>query len=301
MKKILLLTDFSKRNKSAEKMALDLCSRLESELVLLYNYFALPTIPFSDGGPSTRAWAGLYQEAQQEILSQVKEIRAEIAALPDGVYRPKVNSRITEGDIGMRVCEIVPRQDIELIIMGAAGASSFEHLLFGNIVRSVIKNASCPVLVVPEQPFHKKIGKVIFATDFNKEDFNAFRYLARLSEILGLSIEAVHVLTRASAGRGELEREQAFIKHLEEFAHLNITYRDLVGESVVEKIAQLCSSANGDWLVMTEHPRSLLTTLFNKNSIKTALKAHYLPILVFPKMLLPARYFLKGKEHASKR
>lgn len=293
MKKILLLTDFSKRNKSAEKTALNLCNQLCLDLLIMNNYFAIPLIPFSTGRPSTAASSSLYDEAQDEILAQVKAIREEISKMPAATYYAKVRSVITEGDIGLKVAEIIPREDIELVVMGAGKGNSFEHLLLGNVVQSVIDNSSCPVLVIPEMLQQQKVKKIVFATDFNSQDFNAFDYLTRLSKLLGFSIEVVHVYNPSTASNEESKLEVTFIKKLKDFSDLNIHYTHLVGEKIIEEINQLCKSGNDNWLVMTDHPRSLLMGFRHKSTILKMLEKQRLPILIFPKLMLPARYFLK--------
>jgi nucleotide-binding universal stress UspA family protein len=256
------------------------------------NYDAIPFVPFSDGGPSTVASSGLYDEAQVELLAQVKRIRLEISKIPDARYYPNVRSVITEGDIGSKVAHIIPREDVELIIMGAGKGNGFEHLVFGNVVRSVIHNSTCPVLVVPTLSRRMKIKTVVFTTDFHSEDFNAFSYLARLSALLGFSIEVAHVHHPSVTSSEESQLELVFIKKLEDFENINIRYIHLVGENTIDTINTRCRK-NGCWLAMADHPRSTFSDIFYKNTILQAMERQYLPILVFPKMMLQSRYFLK--------
>lgn len=293
MKKIVLLTDFSKRNVNAEQMALDICGRLGFDLLLLNNYFAIPLVPYSTGGLAAASKSDLYEDAQEELSEELWLIRQEISRMPAGMYRPKVRSLITEGDIGIKVAEIVPRQDIELIVMGAGKGNSFEHLLFGNVVSSVTAHAACPIMVVPQKGTRKKIRKIVLATDFNPQDFNAIDYLAKLSAALGIRIEIVHVQHSSAENDPEGGLEHDLIKKLEEYRHLDIKYTRLIGEEIIDMVNQRCKDSDSDWLAITDHPRDMLMVLFQKNHLHIALRNQNLPILVFPKQLLPAKYFLR--------
>ncbi len=293
MKKILLLSDFSKRNRYAELTALNLCIQLQLDLLVMNNYDSIPLVPFVNQGASTSPPSGLYDETREEMLTKVKQIKEELSKMPDGGYVPTIRSVITEGDIGIQVSNIVPREDIEIVVMGAGKGSSFAHLLLGNVLRSVINNSACPVLVISESVPQKKLDKVIFTTDFHSEDVNALNYLIRLSERLGFSIEVVHVY-RPSTGKPEqAEWELEFIKKLQDFHHVNISYTHLVGEDLIAQINELCKQAGQNWLSMADYKRSTLLTVFHQSTIVKAIRNPHLPILIFPKQMLPAKYFLK--------
>lgn len=293
MNKILLLTDFSKRNRYAEMTALNLCSQLQFDLLVMNNYDSIPLVPFANGGSSSMVSFGLYDETQEEMLTKVKQIRGELSRMPDAGYVPKVRSVVTEGDIGIKVSHIIPREDIELVVMGTGRGSNFEHLLIGNVLRSVINNSSCPVLVVPEVMPQKKINKLIFTTDFHMEDVNALSYLARLSGVLGFSIEVVHVYRPSISKTEENNRELEFIKKLEDFRDIDIYYTHLVGENLITQINSLCEQGSENWLAMADYQRNMLLPLFHQNTILKATKKPLLPTLILPKLLLPARYFLR--------
>ncbi|MEJ5995284.1 universal stress protein [Pedobacter sp. Du54] len=295
MHKILLLTDFSPRNRYAEMTALNLCTQLQFDLLVMNNYDSIPLIPFANGGSDSMVSSGIYDETQEEMITKVKQIREELSKMPDSGYVPKVRSVVTEGDIGIKVSHIIPREDIELVVMGTSRGNSFEHLLIGNVLRAVMSTSSCPVLVVPEVMPQEKIDKVIFTTDFHIEDVNALSYLARLGRVLRFSIEVVHVY-RPSSKIEENRREFEFIKRLEDFHDIDIYYTHLVGENLVKQINSLCKQGSEYWLAMADYQRNMLLPIFHQSTILKATKKPLLPTLILPKLLLPARYFLKNHQ-----
>lgn len=50
-----------------------------------------------------------------------------------------------------KICEYAKENRCDLIAIGSHGAGFFENLLLGSTVQKVLKRASCPVLVIPNQ------------------------------------------------------------------------------------------------------------------------------------------------------
>ncbi len=55
------------------------------------------------------------------------------------------------GNIREEILSLVQEWSADLIIIGTNGKSGFEHFLAGSISESVIRKASCPVLVIPSK------------------------------------------------------------------------------------------------------------------------------------------------------
>ena len=55
------------------------------------------------------------------------------------------------GNIREEILALVQEWSADLIIMGTNGKSGLEHFLAGSVAESVIRNASCPVLVIPSK------------------------------------------------------------------------------------------------------------------------------------------------------
>jgi nucleotide-binding universal stress UspA family protein len=53
------------------------------------------------------------------------------------------------GRDSLEILDYAQKQNIDLIVMGRHGKSSFQKTFFGNVVEKVVRKASCSVLVVP--------------------------------------------------------------------------------------------------------------------------------------------------------
>jgi nucleotide-binding universal stress UspA family protein len=114
-------------------------ARIEEADILVLHVYELPQEYASAPGyeevvDSTRALAqGLVEDALS--LLEIDET--------------KVRGMTREGDPARVILQIAREEDVSLIVMGSRGPSSVKDLLLGEVSTEVLRNANCPVLVVP--------------------------------------------------------------------------------------------------------------------------------------------------------
>jgi nucleotide-binding universal stress UspA family protein len=67
-----------------------------------------------------------------------------------GVAREHATSEFVPGEPIREILGAATRLEADLIIMGRRGAGGFRRAVLGSVVEGVLRNAPCPVLVVPE-------------------------------------------------------------------------------------------------------------------------------------------------------
>ena len=53
------------------------------------------------------------------------------------------------GDVARAILETAAEEDVSMIVIGTRGPSSMAELMLGNVSHEVLRQAGCPVLVVP--------------------------------------------------------------------------------------------------------------------------------------------------------
>jgi len=76
-------------------------------------------------------------------LSSISKIR-EIAR----AERTLIKTRIEEGSIGEKIIEVAEEEQCDLIILGSQKRKGIRRLFGDNVLKKVIDNSPCPVLVV---------------------------------------------------------------------------------------------------------------------------------------------------------
>lgn len=293
MKDILFLTDLRKDDTQIYTMAVNMCSQIGCNLQVLNLYNGVPYVPSLDAGSYQAKWYNdAYDDHREVFKGLIEKIEEVSASLPGNARRPQISSVLTEGDLGILVDEYTIGKDIALVIMGAGQSGVLSHVLFGDAVRAVIQASKVPVLILPPSSQRIKVNtKVIFATDFNENDLAACSYLSFLGEWLGFFIEAVHVRSERGIRPQEIEREQRFVEEMKRLGKKNLTYRHLMGDHVFDLLEQWSEILKADWIALSEHHRPIFVSIFKKNTIKAAISAQKMPLLIFPEKFQKDEYF----------
>ncbi|HZX58391.1 MAG TPA: universal stress protein [Mucilaginibacter sp.] len=285
MKTILVLTDFTENASHAAKSAVMLGSKLNADLLLFNSYMMAPVIPHYAGGP----WV-VDEIIERENLSENKlrflqsKLKTVVERLEADSSAPQIYTQSGEGSVGANVEDIIREKDVELVAMGARSGSTMEHILNGSETNDIINRSIRPVLIIPQDARLQKIKKVVFATDFNDEDFKALHYLSQLGKKLNFQLEVVHVSSIENKDTVNFEKKIFFNKLLK-FDFPNMTYKEVRGKEVINRLNNLCNEEGADLLAMMHHQHSIFIRLFEHSITKEALESQRIPLLVIPSKL----------------
>ena len=72
-------------------------------------------------------------------------------AVAAGVPREQANSEVVTGERTREILAAARRLDADLIVMARRGPGNLRRAVLGSVVEGVLRDASCPVLVVPDE------------------------------------------------------------------------------------------------------------------------------------------------------
>jgi nucleotide-binding universal stress UspA family protein len=140
-KLILSPIDFSDSSQAALEVAADFAARFGAELLLVHVMPAIEDLPKS---------VSVFKEGEyDQSLDDAAAIRlADLAA----TLAPKnVKARTemgTANDVGMELVRIAEHEHADMIIIATHGMTGWHKIAFGSVAEKVVKQASCPVLVL---------------------------------------------------------------------------------------------------------------------------------------------------------
>jgi nucleotide-binding universal stress UspA family protein len=142
---ILVPVDFSPPSLVALECAIAFAEKMAARLILFH---AVPLgDAFTADGFAMYDLSVLEEEARQEAEQQMQKFvrRAKFR----GVHFETVVriARAAEG-----ICALAKERKVDLIITATHGRTGFRHLLIGSVAELVVRQAGCPVLVVPSHP-----------------------------------------------------------------------------------------------------------------------------------------------------
>jgi nucleotide-binding universal stress UspA family protein len=139
VKKILCPTDFSEPSKRAIELALSIAEKFEAQIYLVH---VVPDIPRL--APSRTAHFDV-PEYQRILRGDAEKQLAEVAKSVAGV---KTHTLLREGSAADGILKAAEENAVDLIVIATAGASGWEHAIFGSVAEKVVRRARCPVLTI---------------------------------------------------------------------------------------------------------------------------------------------------------
>jgi nucleotide-binding universal stress UspA family protein len=144
-KLILAPIDFSDPSHAAMNIAADMASRFGAELLLVHVEPAIQNLPADVSILKERAYdEGLTAAASKRLT----DLAATLA--PKNI---KVRTELgTANDVGMELVRSAEHNNVDMVIIATHGMTGWRKFAFGSVAEVVVKQASCPVLVLRATP-----------------------------------------------------------------------------------------------------------------------------------------------------
>jgi nucleotide-binding universal stress UspA family protein len=145
-------------------------------------------------------------------MRQVPEARAQIdQELHDLVEPAKetdlhVRLTVREGNPAKEILESAGSSRADLIVLGAHAPLRFDRLAHESITETVVRNATCPVLVVAPHgvkwlPPFTGYARIVSLMDFSEHSRAALTYAVSIAEHAGASLTLMHVIETGDASQ----------------------------------------------------------------------------------------------------
>ena len=137
---IVSAVDFTVASAVAVRTVLDVIRRTGARLTLVHALKNTPYHMVLSGGEALRVARNLRGQAAQVAERLRKKMPADV--------RIRVDARVTTGDAPRGILDIASEVKADLIVMGVPPRSRFDEVLFGSTLRTVLRRAEVPVLVL---------------------------------------------------------------------------------------------------------------------------------------------------------
>ena len=147
LKKILLPTDFSGCANYALPYATAIARATNAQIICVH--VVEPVVPavgytgLADPMPIADISEQLEDSAERQLpkLAECEEC--------SGL---NVEEVIVHGDAAAEIVRVASEEEVDLIVISSHGRTGFGRIIFGSTAESVVRHASCPVLVVKPPP-----------------------------------------------------------------------------------------------------------------------------------------------------
>ena len=148
-KKILCPTDFSEPAFVALKRGEELARHFAAELIVAH---VIPTLPgphlFPDPQASFNFDLPLYQ---QELAIKAEQMVKELVS-HQVAQEVRTRDLVSTGEAAPEILRIAQQERVDLIVIASHGLKGWRRLVHGSVAEKVVRQATCPVLIIMAPP-----------------------------------------------------------------------------------------------------------------------------------------------------
>ena len=273
MKRIACPIDFSEAANNAVDYAANLTKYFGAELVLLH-IVQEPLLKSTASVTNVLPLEARVKTAEERLQEYKEMVQADYSILCSISVKSDI-SNVTNA-----LKKEIENEDYDLIIMGTNGAEDLNQFYFGSHTYKVIKKISKPLILVPEGHVFTPLEKIIYASDYNREDVAVLNSLVDLTKTFDAQITVLHFIEHATQNGKDifLIFQELYKDHVKDD---QMEFEHIVSKEPAESLDDYMHKNNADLLVLTTHQYSFLERIFHDSvTRRLALIANY-PILVY--------------------
>jgi nucleotide-binding universal stress UspA family protein len=273
MKTILCPTDFSSNATHAIAYACEMALKANARIILMHT-FETPVL-YSDIAFVTMQYD--YKILHDAAAKKLKKFKDKFFV--NKYAKLSVDMILQQGLASARVCETASEKKADMIVMGTTGTGAGERLLVGSNAARVVKNAPCPVMLIPPRVKYNGLNKLVYATDLSDDN------LQKASDILPLARLFNSELMFLYIDKSTLSKEDIDIKKITDLVRKKVKYPKQSGYvctdvSVQDGVSYFLKKNKADALVMYTRHRNIFKELYQPSISKKVSFNTRIPLLV---------------------
>lgn len=285
--KILVPVDFSENSFNACVYALKMAKMLKSEIKLLHVYYNPATVAatFPDSFSYQIGEGDIFQDVETAVKKNAKEYKDKLLKLlsKDEKEHVKISTAIEYGLPENDLLDYIKKYKPGFVVLGTQGKNPKNDKLVGSFALKIIEKSKCPVLAVPPKACFNDSEKlnILYATDFNDNDFSAFRKLISIVSPFDVSVKCIHIGDSKKDAFDSYKMDNLKQQLEKSYKTFNVECYLIQGKDQAEAINKFIDKHNINFLAITSKRKSYIEKLFTPNVTKQILFHTKVPLLVF--------------------
>lgn len=256
MKKFLIPIDFSDASQNAAKYAVQLTQEIPGVQVIFYHVYgtiSFPTLTSKEEGSRQKISEG-----------ELEKLKVDIG----GIDNTTITCVAEEGSLVENIHDYTLGNHIDLVIMGITGSSKITQVFMGTNTLNVIRNITCPVMIIPPDAKFTGISSVVFTSDF--KDVSRTTPFNTIKKILDTFKPSLNILNVDSEHYVELTDEFKIEREAmeERLGQYNPEFSFLRSYDFLEGINSFVNTKNIDAIISMPRKHSFLSQLFKTSHTK---------------------------------
>ncbi|MBO9672563.1 MAG: universal stress protein [Sphingobacteriaceae bacterium] len=283
MKKLIVLTDFSKTARNAANIALEIAINVHLDVQLVNSYLTPFAIFAAEGEGRTPFDVSLIAVASENGLKkEVKRLCKIMDSKPRGAQKTVVETISTLEPLPDIIGRLTKSNEVKLVVAGVH-ESTLPFIFSGMDAHQLLKGLNCPLLIVPKTFRHLVVNNLMFASNAGRSDLEIIDKLYSCSRNHNVHFCVCHVSKPVFvADFNEEDRILKFGHELSKIGRGGICLNELQGANLVKSLNRFVAARDIDMIAIAYYSHSFGWELFHENHVSKLIKNQRLPMLIFP-------------------
>ncbi|MFK8006281.1 MAG: universal stress protein [Saprospiraceae bacterium] len=275
--KILVPTDFSFSAENAFRHAILMADKLDAEIMLLN--VVNPDIAMMDVPVAIEiAVHEKMKVSQQKLFKVTSKMLSQVVQQIKNI--PVILTELETGNPETVIVKYAKEKEFDFICMGTRDKHGALDKILGSVASNVLKNASCPVFVVPEFAAYRDSTLVTYATNLKEIDpFEIWR-VAKILSPFNPIIRCVHFMETEEDKKTAINMEELKSFFKEQASALQITFHEISTENKIDSMLDFLDTFDTNLLVTYRPYRSFWQRLMHRSFTKKMTLESKVPMLV---------------------
>jgi len=269
MKTILLITDFSEHALFALKATASIARKINGKINLVQVY-QHPSLGEEYSYQYTR---GYFEETNANAEKELNELVKQNSLEDIQIDRSILSNTTLE-----QVIKTEKFKNPDLIVMGANGRSGNFKSFIGASVEKIIRLSDAPVLILKDEIEDFTINKMVFASDFLDESYQAFEKIKFFADRYNSHIYLLKVITPKEFETSPKSHKK-LVRFAKTFKLMNYSINVYNDFTIEEGILNFSTEKNVDLIAMETHGRTGFAHFMLGSLAESVVKHESKPIL----------------------
>ncbi len=278
MKNILVPIDHSPTALNALRYAI-LFAQRENAAIEVVHVLPPEYQPANNPITVTTLTNNLIRNAEKLNTATINNAITQIQASHQLKALPSISQSVEIGIPVSKILDIVKTEDFDAMIVGTQGEHSSLEKILGTVSSGLVKNASIPILIIPENYNYKEIKKACVAVNLMESDIFEIHKACQLLPPSLKQLDILHVYSNKSLSQTEIEMNDLEQYHDQHNRDYQFKYISKESSNVSQAILEYTTREEIDILVVIgPHLSGIKKWFFESNSKKLTYQTE-IPIL----------------------
>jgi nucleotide-binding universal stress UspA family protein len=227
----------------------------------------------------------LSKKETAKLLTEEKHRVADFCSsqLGDSLENLDLTISVVTGESPIKeIQDFVKDMNLQMLVIGACGAGPIRELLFGSTAKEMITHPEFPILTIPQAYEVKTPKKILYTTDFEKEDIFYLKKLVETFSTHSSKISVVHIIKKDDKPEKIKEQEEKFKKlKSANFDSSKLEYELIYSNNVADALSKFINEEDIDIVAMLERKNQQKSNLLHKDVVKQIYASVKVPLLIF--------------------